>query len=339
MIDPRLFTDLRFREITRLTAVLDYSNENLREAAIHTLFEVYYADRKYPIGAGAKLELSDISRLGISKLPEPWATRAYLWCGDIDWDYFVFEWGNSYEGRFEYYFYPKRDDLERDLISLESSRFGRYMFESEFRNTIIEWAHDRIAFSFDDPLDDFLDWKNKSTDESILNPLAHDLERRESCRWVAIHDLDSSERRGDAIEFLRRIEEFDRNHPIGPAFSLTADDIKVWVKASGPYVPFDFIEEPWKTRFDQWSSSGGTPFGEYDESWNDFLDLWKDNESRVSIVLAKNKFDISPIESPSVSKDISSFSEPKNLVHDLDGKTTSAALSDQMIQQDRGMSR
>jgi hypothetical protein len=116
-----------------------------------------------------------------------------------------------------------------------------------------------------------------------------DLCAREKCRRKVLNTLrrahhaqPSFERIYRAMVWLKRLENLDTAHPIGPAAHMTAEQVEETVPAtSNGCVRRDDIPEPWLTRWDAvgrpFTMSGPHPY--YHDFLN-FLQLW-DKETNL----------------------------------------------------------
>lgn len=110
------------------------------------------------------------------------------------------------------------------------------------------------------------------------------LATREQARWNALCDLSSSsrERFDEAMQTLRRVRQADRDHPIGPAAGMTADEIRAAVPIRDGIVQIADIPEPWARRFEVMSTgSTRTAAGYYAGDWDKFLRLWPGDAARI----------------------------------------------------------
>jgi hypothetical protein len=112
--------------------------------------------------------------------------------------------------------------------------------------------------------------------------------QRERRRRYALWDLEKLQPGSDrAIQYLAildDIERRDREEPIGEAWAMSIDELRVHAPeteiegASGSHfvvVLDEHIPEPWKTRFEE-ASTGSTRLrqGSYARDWRRFLRLW-----------------------------------------------------------------
>jgi hypothetical protein len=111
-----------------------------------------------------------------------------------------------------------------------------------------------------------------------------DLRAREECRRKVLNSLraacrsrPSFERIYRSLGWLKRLENLDAAHPIGPAAHMTADQVRKAVPVTNDnFVKWDDIPEPWRTR---WAAVGrpftlSGPYPYYHDFLN-FLELWE----------------------------------------------------------------
>lgn len=111
-----------------------------------------------------------------------------------------------------------------------------------------------------------------------------DLWAREKCRRKVLNTLRQAhhakpifERIYRAMGWLKRLENLDAKHPIGPAAHMTAKQVYETVPATiDGRVRFQDIPEPWRTRW----NAVGKPFtmsgsGPYYHDFEHFLEMWE----------------------------------------------------------------
>ena len=108
-------------------------------------------------------------------------------------------------------------------------------------------------------------WSREKCRRKVLNTL------REAC-----HAQTSFDRIYRSLAWLKRLENLDAAHPIGPAAGMTAEQVKESVPATvNGCVRRQDIPEPWLTRWDAvgrpFTMSGPHPY--YHDFLN-FLELW-----------------------------------------------------------------
>lgn len=305
MIDMELIsTNLLAREKARLQAVIDLADPSKHEDAMQVLITIWlkdymdWEDGRGPSSFFADMNIDDLSSFSgkpefISGFGEPWATRCAVWRADVDWDGFIKNWRERHDSPVQARLQSLCADLRYRLLNAEAVEAGEYLFEVELDQWINRWTLERVLSDVLDPLKDFTEFRRRDSDvrgKDPDGPLYSPMERseyaRERVRRAAIKDLDNDVLRDKAISALKRVADFDRNHPFSDSFELGIDELRSLIKAAGEFVSDDLIPALWGVRIDMWMGEENAQSAGYSAStWNAFIDAWVADTERVEKLL------------------------------------------------------
>lgn len=288
MIDlPLLRTDLIARERARHQAVVDLrlNDAVLSKSAIEVLLHISVMDRENPLGPAWNLNIDEISKpVFLEDLPEPWATRAFIWGGSRDWDQFRCDWWHEHDARMEGEIDERAGELERRLLDAEQAESSAYLWNVENQVAIRVWSCMKIMSEIKGPLRDFSEWKSRQDDKRITNLYSVCLDSREYARCRCIDDLKNPVLREKAVALLARIANYDSVNPITPDGTLTTQELRRRLERSGAEIDTSFICRAWVERFLYWYQDDIYPEMPT-HVFLRFLGEWEKNEALVSRLL------------------------------------------------------
>lgn len=153
-----------------------------------------------------------------------------------------------------------------------------------------------VAFFCAQVLDvaDEMAWETAPAVGHEFGSMVIDLQTRELTRRNALWEIGNPKKRKQATQDLLRVWCADRDYPLGPAASLTADQIRAQVPAHveegcGALVRFSDIPEPWASRF-QIASLGATRAldGYYARDWEQFLETWPAEMEKIEDLVERD---------------------------------------------------
>lgn len=305
MIDIELITtNVMAREKARLHAVTDLADSSKHEEAMKNLLMIWMMDWKDweegrgPSGVFAYMDIDDLSSFSgnpesLSAFGEPWATRCAVWRADADWKGFIKNWRELHDLPVKARLQSLCADLHSRLLKEDAENGGKYLFEEEFREWIGTWSFERVLSDVLDPLKDFTDFRRRHSDSRgkdsngpLYSPMECSEHARERVRRAAIKDLDNDELRDKAIYALKRVADFDRNHPFRDSSEVGIDELRSLINAAGEFVSDDLIAVLWSVRIDTWMGEENAQSSGYPAStWNEFIEAWVAETERVEKLL------------------------------------------------------